>query len=137
MSIKTETTLFTQIIQGEIPCEKIYEDEYSFAFLTIEPNSKGHTLVVPKEYSRNVLDISEESLMHLILAIQKVAQILKDKLSADGINIHQNNEPAAGQAVFHTHFHVIPRYTDDGLTHWQTSRPSAKDLHTIAELIRS
>lgn len=135
--MQTEETIFSQIIQGKIPCEKIYEDEHSFAFLTIEPNSKGHTLVVPKKYSRNVLDISDESLSNLILAIKKVSILLKDKLGAEGINIHQNNEPAAGQAVFHTHFHVIPRYNGDGLTHWKTESPSKEELHAIAEIIRS
>lgn len=135
--MQIEETLFSQIIQGKVPCEKIYEDEHSFAFLTIEPNTKGHTLVVPKKYSRNVLDISDESLSNLILAVKKVSLLLKDKLGAEGVNIHQNNEPAAGQAVFHTHFHVIPRYSGDGLTHWKTESPSREELRAVAETIRS
>lgn len=137
MQKQIDDNLFVRIISGEIPCEKVYEDEHSFAFLSIEPNTKGHTIVVPKEYSRNVLDISETSIQRLVIAVQKVAILVKDRMQADGVNIIHNSESSAGQVVFHTHFHVIPRYAGDGLIHWATSKPTREELRVVAEQIRS
>lgn len=107
--------LFLKIIQGEIPSTKIYEDEHIFAFLDINPVHKGHTLVIPKEKVRNALDASPESFATLAKGAQKVAQAIQKATGADGVNIIMNNEAAAGQEVFHAHFHVIPRYANDGV----------------------
>lgn len=136
MTEDIHTTLFLKIISGEIPAEKIYEDEHSYAFLTIEPNTIGHSVVVPKVHSKDILDIDDESLKNLIVSVKKVSEILKRTLNADGINVHQNNGAVSGQAVWHTHFHVIPRYSTDGLKHWVVSHPSQAELHEIAENIR-
>lgn len=121
---KDET--FLKIISGEIPSYKLYEDEHTCAFLSIGPNNPGHALVVPKVFSENIYNIDQNSLTHTILTVQKIAKLLKETLGCDGINIIQNNERAAGQAVFHIHFHVIPRYENDGLHNW-----SAKELTEV------
>lgn|SRR3989344_255762 len=107
--------IFCKIINKEIPTEFIYEDNNAVAFLDISPKSKGHSLVVPKKHSTNFLSIEDKDLQQVILTVKKVANILKNALNAEGINILQNNESAAGQVVFHTHFHVVPRFKDDGV----------------------
>jgi histidine triad (HIT) family protein len=133
MEIKDD--LFLKIIKGELPSYKIYEDEHTYAFLTIGPNTKGHTLVIPKKYAENIYDIDEDSLSHVIKSVQKVAKLLKESLKADGIKIAQNNEVAGGQAVFHLHFHVIPRYKGDGLKDWCENKSSIEELRTVQEEI--
>jgi histidine triad (HIT) family protein len=133
MEIKDD--LFLKIIKEELPSYKIYEDEHTYAFLTIGPNTKGHTLVIPKKYAENIYDIDEDSLSHVIKSVQKVAKLLKESLKADGIKIAQNNEVAGGQAVFHLHFHVIPRYRGDGLTDWEENKTLTEDLKTVQEEI--
>jgi histidine triad (HIT) family protein len=115
-----ENCIFCKITKGEIPTHgKLYEDDKSLAFLSTGPNNLGHALVIPKEHAANIYDISEESLTAVAHTTQKVATALKKSLAADGINIMQNNDKAAGQAVFHLHFHVIPRYFNDGFRHWE------------------
>jgi histidine triad (HIT) family protein len=112
------TELFKKIIAGEIPCEKVYEDEHVFAFLDINPVNPGHTLVIPKKWSNGFLDADQDTLCTLMPVIQKVALAIKIATGADGINIMQNEGEAAGQKVFHLHFHVIPRFANDGYEHW-------------------
>jgi histidine triad (HIT) family protein len=110
--------LFCKIIKGEIPCFKVYEDEYAVAFLDIKPSSYGHTLVLPKNHVVNVEEASEEDLARTWAAIKKVGKSLKDNLGIKGYNIYENNDPIAGQVIPHLHFHVIPRYDGDGLKLW-------------------
>ncbi len=107
-----EETVFDKIIHREIPAAIVYEDDYTLAFLSIEPVHKGHTLVIPKERCRNIFDCSPEAAAHVFTTAQKVANHMRTAMQADGINIHMNNEPAAGQEVFYFHMHVIPRYAD-------------------------
>lgn len=107
--------IFLKIINREIPAAIIYEDDVVISFLDIKPNNKGHALVVPKVKSRNIFDIEPDTFAHMAKIGQKVAKALRASLGADGINITMNNESAAHQEVFHTHIHVIPRYTDDGV----------------------
>jgi len=107
--------LFLKIIKGVIPCAKIYEDELTFAFLDINPNNKGHTLVVPKEKFRNIFDIDETTFVAMAKTVRKVAHAVKEATGADGVNITMNNEKAAHQDIFHVHIHVIPRFKNDGV----------------------
>ncbi|TCD45657.1 HIT family protein [Streptococcus sp. X16XC17] len=102
--------IFCQIIQGQIPASKVYEDEQVLAFLDITQVTKGHTLVVPKKHARNILDMNEETASALFAKVPAIARRLKDQLGAKGINVINNNEEAAGQTVFHTHIHLLPRY---------------------------
>ncbi|MCF3639089.1 HIT family protein [Rhizobium sp. TRM95111] len=105
--------IFARILRGEIPSHKVYEDDDTLAFMDVMPQSPGHTLVIPKVPSRNILDAAPETLAKLVLVVQKVAVAAKDAFEADGVTVIQFNEPAAGQTVYHLHFHVIPRF--DGL----------------------
>jgi len=115
--------LFCKIIRGEIPSTMVYEDENSFAFLSISPNNHGHTLVVPKKHCRNMLDMDEGTAVSLVRAVRKICKGVYEGTRAEGVNIIQNNEAPAGQAVFHAHFHIIPRFTDDGLHNWDKDVP--------------
>jgi histidine triad (HIT) family protein len=130
-------SLFTKIINGEIPAVKVYEDEHVYAFLDINPVSKGHTLVVPKKPCEGLLDCDPEILASLIKAVQKIARAVKAAAHADGINIMQNDGAAAGQKVFHLHFHVIPRFENDGFTHWKgTPYQDEAEAEGVAEQIK-
>jgi histidine triad (HIT) family protein len=101
--------VFAKILRGEFSAYKVYEDDKVLAFLDIMPQAPGHTLVVPKIAARNILDVAPDDLAYLIKITQKIAQTAMSVFKADGLNVFQFNEPAAGQTVFHLHFHVIPR----------------------------
>ncbi len=101
--------IFAKILRGEIPAHKVYEDEETLAFMDVMPQVDGHTLVVPKAASRNLLDADPAILGRLMSVVQKVARAVKLAFDAEGILIKQFNEPAAGQTVFHFHVHVLPR----------------------------
>lgn len=120
-------TLFSKIISGEIPCEKVYEDDDTFAFLDINPVNPGHTLVVPKKWSAGFLDADQDTIRKLIPVIQKVAKAVKEATGCDGINLMQNEGEAGGQKIFHLHFHVIPRFLNDGHAHWDHQPYASKD----------
>ena len=107
--------IFCKIVAGEIPSHKIEEDDKTLAFMDINPWTRGHSLVIPKAHSRNLYDIEPADLAAAHATAQRVAQRMRDRLSCEGINVVQSSEPAAMQTVFHTHVHVIPRYSDDGL----------------------
>lgn len=105
--------IFAKIIKGEIPSVKLYEDDDTLAFMDVMPQAPGHLLVIPKQGSRNLLDADPVVLAKLIPVVQKLAVAAQEAFEADGVYVAQFNEPAAGQTVFHLHFHVIPRH--DGL----------------------
>ena len=102
--------IFAKILRGEIPCHKVYEDEHTLAFMDVMPQADGHTLVIPKIPSRNLLDADPKEFGALMASVQKVANAAKQAFGAEGVLIQQFNEPAAGQTVFHLHFHVLPRH---------------------------
>ena len=110
--------IFCKIVVGGLPASKIYEDEKTLVFLSIDPVNKGHALVIPKEHYRDCLDTPSELLAYLMQVAQRVAQAVKQATGADGINFGINNGAAAGQLVFHTHLHIIPRFNNDGLHSW-------------------
>lgn len=101
--------IFAKILRGEIPSHRVYEDEHAVAFMDVMPQANGHTLVIPKAPSRNLLDADPDTLARIMPAVQKVAVAVKAAFEADGVTVVQFNEPAAGQTVYHLHFHVIPR----------------------------
>ena len=107
-------SIFTKIINGEIPSTKLHEDEQCIAILDLYPNHKGHALVIPKVEVETMLECPEDVLQHLIVIAQRVGKKQIDALQCDGFNIIINNKPAAGQEVLHLHIHVIPRYENDG-----------------------
>jgi len=102
--------IFCDIIEGKEPAYIIYEDEKVIVFLDKRPVNPGHLLVVPKKHYRNIFEIPEEILSHLIIVVKKMSIALKEALNASGVRLIQNNERCAGQEIFHIHFHVIPYY---------------------------
>ncbi|MBO4218411.1 MAG: HIT family protein [Erysipelotrichaceae bacterium] len=113
--------LFCEIIEGNIPSKKVYEDDQVLAILDISQATRGHTLVMPKQHFRNIYDIDPQTLAHLIEVVRKLAIQITEKTGAAGCNILSNNNEAAGQSVMHLHFHIIPRYPEDD---WQFPTPS-------------
>ena len=107
--------LFCKIINGEIPSYKIYEDDYTLAFLDISQETKGHTLVLPKKHIKNIFELDDETAIHLTNAVLKTIKTLKTKLNFNNINILNNSGELAGQTVHHLHFHIIPRYENDNI----------------------
>jgi histidine triad (HIT) family protein len=129
--------IFCKIVAGEIPAEKVYEDADTLAFLDINPNNFGHTLVLPKEHFGNIFDLPENVFCAMQRTAQKIARALKGT-GAEGVNIISNNDSAAGQVVFHAHTHVIPRYADDGYRHWpQKKYESDAHMKQTGEKIRT
>ncbi len=130
--------VFCKIIKNELPAEIVYEDEKSIVFLDIRPTSPGHCLVIPKEHYENLLSTPEELVTHLIGVARKVAKAVSLALGADGVNIHINNGSAAGQVIFHTHLHIIPRYTGDGLKLWPGAEyKNEEEKKQIAQKIKA
>lgn len=105
-----DNNIFAKILRGEIPSTRVYETDDVVAFMDVMPQGTGHTLVVPKAPSRNLLDAKPETLAVVIETVQKMAQAVKKAFNADGVTVMQFNEPASGQTVYHLHFHVIPRF---------------------------
>ena len=105
-----DNNIFAKILRKEIPSHVIFEDEHTISFMDAMPQSDGHALILPKEPSVNLLEASTESLAHSIKTVQIIARAAMQAFEADGIVVRQFNHEPAGQTVFHTHFHVIPRY---------------------------
>lgn len=105
-------TIFSKIIRGEIPSHKVYEDEHVFAFLDIGPLSQGHTLVIPKEPAATLDMLSDESAAAIGRVLPRLCRAVLQATGATEFNVLQNNGPGAHQAVFHVHFHIIPKYPD-------------------------
>ena len=115
--------IFCKIVKKEIPCSKIYEDDDVLAFLDIAPVNSGHALIIPKKHFVNIYETPEKILIEMMKAVKKISHAIKDGLLADGINVKKNNDPAAGQDVFHSHIHIIPRIANDGFSHWKGKKP--------------
>ncbi|MCP4818051.1 MAG: HIT family protein [Shimia sp.] len=102
--------IFAKILRGEIPCEKLYEDENNLVFMDIMPRADGHCLVIPKTPCRNMLDASPEQLTACLVTAQKMGHAVMQAFGAEGVTVQQFNEAAGGQEVFHLHYHVLPRH---------------------------
>jgi len=102
--------IFAKILRGEMPCVKVYEDDNVLSFMDVFPQSKGHTLVIPKAPSRNLLETNAKDIGRLFGSVQRITKAVEAALKPDGIVITQFNGTPAGQTVFHTHVHIIPRY---------------------------
>jgi histidine triad (HIT) family protein len=128
--------IFAKILRGEIPSTRVYEDDAVLAFMDVMPLGPGHTLVLPKAPSRNLLDADPKTLGPLMAATQKIARAVEAAFNADGVTIIQFNEPAAGQSVFHLHMHVIPRFDGVPLKPHTGKMEDLAILHANAEKIR-
>lgn len=129
--------IFCQIIAGDVPAHKIYEDENILAFLDVKAVHPGHTLVVPKKHITDIEEASESDLAVLMAGVKKIGGLLKEKLGYAAYNIHQNNGPLAGQTVLHLHFHIIPRLEGDGLKHWPARAYAAGEAEMILAKLKS
>ena len=132
------SNIFAKILSGAVPCVKVYEDDKTLSFMDVFPQARGHTLVIPKISACNLLDIKAGDLEDLIIKTQRVAKAVCDALAPDGIRLMQFNGEAAGQTVFHIHFHIIPFW------HGAAERPHAAgqmadmgELNETAALIRA
>ena len=129
--------IFCRIIEGQIPCTKVYEDKTVLAFLDVAPISPGHTLVVPKAHCQYVYDCQAPVLGDVGVAVGRIARALVEAVGAEGCNVLCNNGRVAGQLVDHLHFHVIPRKSGDGLfASWPKFAYESGQAETIAEGIR-
>jgi len=132
--------IFCQIVNKKIPAKIVYDDDNSLAFLDINPVNPGHTLVIPKVHSETILDVQPEILSKLTQTVKGIAEALDKTLNPDGINVLQNNKEIAGQGVPHIHFHVIPRFKEDGVPYFfgtHTKKMEEKELDEIANKIKS
>ena len=124
--------IFCSIVKGDVPAFRIFEDSDHVAFLDIFPAALGHALVIPKKHSSDIHEITGPEYGALASRAKKVADIIQEKLSTDGVTIMQMNKAAGWQSVFHTHFHVIPRFTADNLN--QPWKPAAASQDELAEI---
>ena len=125
-------TIFDKILAGEIPCHRVYEDELVFAFLDINPLSRGHVLLIPRERGAYLHELSDETAAALGRALPRLCRAVMRVTGASQYNVLQNNGPAAHQAIFHVHFHIIPRVGDQGLgIGWKTGKLDDADAQTL------
>src|SRR4051812_42248982 len=140
MAAEHEGCIFCMVLRGEIPSERIYEDEHAVAVMDINPWTRGHAVVIPRRHATDLFEIEERELSHVIVAAKHVAAKMRDTLGCDGINLLQSNGRAAWQTIFHLHVHVIPRYADDPLvlpTHPnRPQRAEPEELAAVAKEIR-
>lgn len=128
--------LFCKMVSGDIPTDKIYEDNKVLAFLDIQPANAGHTLVIPKKHSKNILEIENEDLEATIKIVKMLAKRIVKAVKAQGFNIIVNTENVAGQIVFHTHFHIVPQFEDDSRKlHW-TGDAMDFPRHRVLKMIK-
>lgn len=130
-----ENCIFCKIIAGDIPSHKIYEDEHVYAFLDINPSTKGHTLVIPKKHCIDIYDMDAETAANTFQAIPKIANVIKAAFNPIGLNIVNNNQKPH-QVVFHYHIHLIPRYEDDAFQiKYFNMEPTTDELLQIKDKI--
>lgn len=127
--------VFCAIAAGEIPCFKVYEDDFALAYLDINPFAKGHTLVIPKAHAADIREIGEDALSELVVRVKRIASHLGEALGCDGFHILQNNGEAAGQTVRHIHFHIVPRWNGDPIA-FENHKGDMDALAALASKIR-
>ncbi|HYZ79954.1 MAG TPA: HIT family protein [Solirubrobacteraceae bacterium] len=137
MSDRDPDCLFCKIVAGEIPSQRVDEDERTVAFMDISPATRGHALVIPRHHAANLLEIEAEDLAATMAAAQRLARTAVERLGADGVNLINSCGSAAWQTVFHFHIHVIPRYADDPLRLPWTPSPGDPDkIAATADALR-
>jgi histidine triad (HIT) family protein len=124
--------IFAQIIRGDAPCYKLYEDDDVLAFLDVFPQSFGHTLVIPKRSAaRNILDVDTDALAKVMAVVQTLTRVIVEELEPAGVQIAQFNGAPAGQTVFHIHMHIVPRYAGQGLGVHATQKADPAELEQL------
>jgi len=130
------SNVFAKILRGEIPSHKVYEDADALVFMDAMPQAPGHTLILPKAPSRNLLDADPQVLARIAPLVQRIARAVKEAFAADGVTVVQFNEPASGQTVFHLHYHVIPRHEGVALMPHSREMEKPEVLAAHADKIR-
>ncbi len=129
--------IFCAIVAGELPAEKVDEDEHTIAFMDLNPWTRGHALVIPRRHTANLYEIDDDDLGHTAVAARRLARRMRERLGCDGINVLNAAEPAAWQTVFHFHLHVIPRYEDDSMElPVRPHQAGADELASVARELR-
>jgi histidine triad (HIT) family protein len=137
MSDRDPDCIFCKIVAGELPAQIVADDERTVAFMDISPATRGHALVVPRRHARDLLEIDAEDLQATILAAQRLAHRVHERLGADGVNLLNSRGEAAWQTVFHFHMHVIPRYSDDPLRlPWTPAPGDSEEIAAAADALR-
>jgi histidine triad (HIT) family protein len=132
-----EDCIFCKVLSGEIPSQRVYEDEHAVAVMDINPWTRGHAVVIPRKHAADTFEIEEDELAHVVIAAKRLAEQMRATLDPAGINLLQSNGSAAWQTIFHLHFHVIPRYDDDPLELPTRPQPAEQEeLAKVAEEIR-
>jgi len=129
--------IFCKIVSNEIPSHKIYEDEEVLAFLDINPVNLGHSLVIPKEHHKDLLSTPTELASKLIAVVQKITPAILNAVEAESFNLGVNNGEQAGQIVFHTHLHIMPRFSSDKYELWKGKQVNQDELSELSEKIKS
>jgi len=133
----SDDCIFCKIIEGKIPCAKVYDQGGIFAFLDIAPVNKGHALVVPKKHYATLFDIPPDLGRELLSALKLVGAAVMQATGAAGLNVGMNNFEVAGQLVHHAHFHLIPRHEGDGLRLWtQHAYESGEEMQKLAQAVK-
>lgn len=136
VGMRKDDCIFCKIVSGEIPSKSIYEDEDFRVILDLQPATRGHALILPKEHADNLYQLSDEVAAKVLVLAKKLATSMTKKLGCDGFNLVQNNGEAAGQTVMHFHMHLIPRYRQDGQTiNWIPREMSAEELAEVKKEI--
>lgn len=132
------TCIFCKIGQGEIPCQKVYEDAVTLAFLDIKPHAQGHTVVIPKAHAETLFELDAKTTEALFSSVKKTLQRLQEVLQPDGFNVGWNQNGAAGQVVPHLHVHIFPRYHGDGggSMHSIISNPGTMSVEEVGKLFK-
>ena len=134
--MKKDDCIFCKIANGEIPSRTLYEDKLFRVILDLAPATRGHALILPKEHADNLYDLPEETAAAVMVLAKKLALVMRERLSCDGLNLVQNNGEAAGQTVSHFHLHMIPRYINDGQTlGWAPSEPAEEKLDEVKKIL--
>lgn len=129
--------IFDKIIRREVPADIVYEDENTLAFLDIAPTSKGHTLVIPKKHVQDIFETDDETLAATMRTVHNIASTVRDSVGAKGVHVSSNHGAAAGQVVFHLHFHIIPRQSRTEFEFWPHVPYAPGEAAAIAEKIRT
>ena len=134
--MKKDDCIFCKIANGEIPSRTLYEDEKFRVILDLNPATRGHALIMPKDHASNLYELPEESASAVMVLAKKLAAVMNDRLQCDGLNLVQNNGETAGQTVSHFHLHMIPRYVNDGQTlGWVPGRAAPEDLDEVKKIM--
>ena len=127
--------IFCKIVNGTAPCMKLWEDEYTMAFMDIAKDVDGHLLVIPKAHKKNILDCDEETLAHIMKTVKRISNHLVENCGYNGVNLLNASDESAGQDVFHFHIHIIPRKNNDNIHAWPPFNGAEHDIEEIYKKI--